>query len=303
MSSEVGPLGTGGAATPPVPASADAPVGASAVAAGVGEAIAVSPLGGGDRSTAGHAAVVWSIRLVAIALLLLVWEWLGRRNGLFVAPFTTTVSHLSSLWQSGRMGPALWRSNQSLLIGFPISAAVGLPLGFWLGRVRLADRAFGYYLDVMLVIPMIAVVPVIIVALGLTLTARVVVVILFALPIVALNARAAVRVVERQLTEMAEAFGASRRQVWQTVVVPSAFAPVFTGLRVGLAHAISGMIVIELTLIPAGLGGLMVEFRSEFAAGDLYAATLMILVEGLVLVGAAHLAERAVARRLGKSDV
>ena len=250
-----------------------------------------------------RAAAVWVIRLAAVAVFVLVWEWLGRRDGVFVAPFSTTVRHLVDLWRSGAIGPALWRSNQSLLIGFPISAGVGLPFGFLLGRIRVADRALSYFLDVALVIPMIAVVPVIIVALGLTLTARVVVVILFALPIVALNARAAVRIVEEHLAEMSYAFGATRRQVWQTVIVPSSFAPVFTGLRVGLAHAISGMIVIELTLIPAGLGGLIVQFRSEFAAGDLYAVTLMILVEGLVLVGAAHLLEKLLARRLGKTDV
>jgi ABC-type nitrate/sulfonate/bicarbonate transport system permease component len=251
----------------------------------------------------GHTAAVWAVRVAAALAIVVAWEVIGRRDSLFVAPFTTTVQHLVDLWRDGRMAHAMWRSNQALLIGFPAAAAAGLPLGFALGRVRLADRAFGYFLDMMLVVPMIAAVPVIIVALGLTLTARVVVVILFALPFVALYARAAVRVVEPQLVEMAAAFGASRRQTWQTVIVPSAFAPVCTGLRVGLAHGISGMIVIELTLIPAGLGGLIVNFRSSFATGDLYGVTLMILLEGLVLVGAARMLERWVARRLGKTDV
>jgi len=255
------------------------------------------------RRRSRRALAVWAIRLVAVAVVVGIWEWLGRRDGgVFVAPFSTTVRHLVDLWRNGSLGTAMWRSNEALLIGFPISAVVGLPLGFLLGRVRLADRGLSYFLDVALVIPMIAIVPVIIVALGLTLTARVVVVIAFALPIVALNARAAVRIVETHLIEMSGAFGASRLQVWRTVIVPSSFAPVFTGLRVGLAHAISGMIVIELTLIPAGLGGLIVQFRSEFAAGDLYAVTLMILIEGLVLVGAAHAIERLVADRLGKTD-
>ncbi|HET8528208.1 MAG TPA: ABC transporter permease subunit [Gaiellaceae bacterium] len=255
------------------------------------------------RAVLGHAAAVWAVRLAAVVAIAVAWELIGRRDSLFVAPFTTTVRHLVDLWRDGQMGHAMWRSNQALLIGFPAAVAAGLPIGFALGRVRLADRAFGYFLDMMLVVPMIAAVPVIIVALGLTLTARVVVVIVFALPFVALYARAAVRVVEHHLVEMAAAFGASRRQTWQTVIVPSAFAPVFTGLRVGLAHGISGMIVIELTLIPAGLGGLIVNFRSSFATGDLYGVTLMILLEGFVLVGAARMLERWVARRLGKTDV
>jgi ABC-type nitrate/sulfonate/bicarbonate transport system permease component len=255
------------------------------------------------RRRSRRAFAVWGIRLATVALIFAVWEILGRRDGgVFVAPFTTTVAHLVDLWRSGQIAPAMWRSNQALLIGFPISVVVGLPLGFVLGRVRVADRALSYWFDVALVIPMIAVVPVIIVALGLSLTARVLVVILFTLPIVALNARAAVRIVQAHLIEMSHSFGATRRQVWQSVIIPSSFAPVFTGLRVGLAHAISGMIVIELTLIPAGLGGLIVTFRSQFAAGDLYAVTLMIMIEGLVLVGIAHVLEQLVARRLGTSE-
>ena len=254
------------------------------------------------RRRSRRALAVWAIRLATVAVLFVVWEILGRRDRVFVAPLSTTVSHLVDLWRSGEIEPAIWRSNQALLIGFPISVLIGLPLGFLLGRVRVADRAISYWLDVALVIPMIAVVPVIIVALGLTLTARVLVVILFTLPIVALNARAAVRIVQTHLIEMSQSFGASRRQVWQSVIIPSSFAPVFTGLRVGLAHAISGMIVIELTLIPAGLGGLIVTFRSEFAAGDLYAVTLMILIEGLVLVGIAHALEQLVSRRLGMTE-
>ena len=257
---------------------------------------------GHARRRSRRALAVWAIRLATVAVLFVAWEIIGRRDGVFVAPFSTTFTHLIDLWRDGQLGPAMWRSNQALLIGFPVSVVAGLPLGFLLGRVRLADRALSYWFDVALVIPMIAVVPVIIVALGLSLTARVLVVILFTLPIVALNARAAVRIVEAHLVEMSEAFGASRRQVWQSVILPSAFAPVFTGLRVGLAHGISGMIVIELTLIPAGLGGLIVTFRSQFAASDLYATTLMILIEGLVLVGAAHALEQMVARRLGKAE-
>jgi ABC-type nitrate/sulfonate/bicarbonate transport system permease component len=253
----------------------------------------------GVRRRPRRTLAVWAIRLATVAVVFVVWEILGRRDGVFVAPLTTTLSHLVDLWRDGQMAPAMWRSNQALLIGFPVSVLVGLPLGFLLGRVRVADRALSYWFDVALVIPMIAVVPVIIVALGLSLTARVLVVVLFTLPIVALNARAAVRIVQTQLIEMSESFEASRRQVWQTVILPSSFAPVFTGLRVGLAHAISGMIVIELTLIPAGLGGLIVTFRSQFAASDLYAVTLMILIEGLVLVGLAHALEQLVARRLG----
>ena len=82
------------------------------------------------------------------------------------------------------------------------------------------------------------------------------------------------------------------------VILPAALGPLFDGLRLALARAISGMIVVELTLVPAGLGGLIVTYRSEFAAPSLYAVTLMVILEGIVLVGMAQWAERRPRRRV-----
>lgn len=227
------------------------------------------------------------------------WEVVGRTSGgYFVAPFSTTVGHVVELARDGELGRAEWQSNLALIIGFPIAAVAGVAVGLLFGRKRLVDRAFSYFMDIMLVVPMIAVVPVIIMAFGLGTTARVAVVILFALPVIALNSRAAVRVLDQPLVEMSVAFGASKRQLWQTVILPASVGVIFTGLRIGLARGIAGMIVIELTLIPVGLGGMLVTFQSEFASADLYAVTLIIMLEGLILVGLAHYAEGLLLRRL-----
>jgi len=244
-------------------------------------------------------AAVLAVRAAILAGLALAWEWLGRAGGgFFLPPLTLTLGHLAAMALNGTLGTALLTSNAALGIGLPVSILVGVPAGLLLGRRRLLDRAFSYWLDVALVIPMIAVVPAIIVALGLTLTARVAVVMLFALPVIALNARAAVRLIDVDLTEMARSFCARPLQVWTKIILPAALGPLFGGLRLGLARGISGMIVVELTLIPAGIGGLISGYRSRFAAADLYAATLTIVLEGVVLIAVVQLLEGRLARRL-----
>jgi ABC-type nitrate/sulfonate/bicarbonate transport system permease component len=92
-----------------------------------------------------------------------------------------------------------------------------------------------------------------------------------------------VKDIDRERVEMARAFGATARHVWPKVILPAALPAVFSGLRVGLSRAISGMIVVELTLVPTGIGGLFVQYRSQFDAANLYAVTLIVLVEGIVL--------------------
>lgn len=246
-----------------------------------------------------RAAAVVAIRLGLLAVLLAGWEAAGREGGgYFLPPFTLTLAHLWVLLVDGSIVSALATSNLALLIGFPLAAAAGIPIGLVFGRRRLLDRSLSYWLDLMLVIPMIAVVPAIIVALGLNLSARVAVVVLFALPVLGMNARAAVRIIDERLAEMARSFGAGPVAVWTAVILPAAMPTLFVGLRQGLGRAISGMVVVELTLVPAGIGGLIVTYRSRFAAADLYAVTLTILLEGLLLMSLAQLVEGRLTRRL-----
>lgn len=242
---------------------------------------------------------IWAIRLGIIAGLLTLWEVAGAVEGeLFLPRASTTLQTWAQQLGTEELWTAVLTSNQAIAIGFPVSVAAGIPLGLALGRVRKLDVLFGYYLDVMLVVPMIALVPIIIAALGLTLSARVAVVILFTLPVVAMDSRASVRVIDQQRIEMARAFTATRPQIWTNVILPAAAGPIFAGLRLGISRAISGMIVIELTLVPAGLGGLISSYGSQFQAADLYAVTLTIVAQGVLLVALARAVERHIQRRL-----
>lgn len=253
-----------------------------------------------DTRTPGRTRLlIWAVRLALLALLLGLWQWYGSSSGgVFVPTLTETLSRYPDLVSSGGLLHAFWSSNESLVIGYPISAIVGLAFGAWIGRVRVADRAFAYWLDIAMVVPIVAIVPVVIVALGLNLTARVAVVILFATPVIGVNARAAVRVIDNNLVEMAGAFSASRRQIWMAVIIPDALAQLSAGLRIGLGRAISGMIIVELTLVPAGLGGQILDYKATFSTDDLYAVTLVVIAEGILLTSVGQLLERRIVDRI-----
>lgn len=244
-------------------------------------------------------ARVWLIRVGLVVVLALAWELISNREGgLFIPDLGAIGSAFVEQLSSPKMWDAFVSSNQALFAGFLIALVTGVPLGLALGRSRKLDGFMGFYLDLGLVVPMIAVVPVVIVALGLTLQARIFTVILFVLPVVAIDARAAVRTIDRGRLEMAQSFNASRWQQWRLVILPAALGPIMTGVRLGLSRAVAGMIVIELTLVPAGLGGLLNDYRSRFAAATVYAVTVVIVLEGILLVWAARRAEQRVSRRL-----
>ncbi len=231
--------------------------------------------------------LTWTVRLSALALFVGAWEIFARlqgdQGGLLLPTFSRTIVAFVDLIRGPLLG-ALWVSNQAMLGGFMLSVAVGIPLGLLLGRGRSLERFVDVYLSIFLVVPIAALIPLFIMALGLGTFTRIVIVFVFALPLVVVNTRAGIRKVDPTLIEMARAFGASELQLWRRVLLPGAVPGMFTGLRLGLAHALTGMVVVELLLVAVGIGALILLFQGQFKADYLFAATLAVLLEAIILM-------------------
>jgi NitT/TauT family transport system permease protein len=142
---------------------------------------------------------------------------------------------------------------------------------------------------------MAALIPLLIMSLGLGLASRVVLVVVFSIPVVIVNARAGIRSVDANLIEMATSYGAGERQIWREILLPGALPAIMTGVRLGLGRAVTGMVIIELLMVAVGIGGLILNFRGTFQADMLYAVVVLIVVEALILVSIVRLVERWVA--------
>jgi ABC-type nitrate/sulfonate/bicarbonate transport system permease component len=235
----------------------------------------------------------WPPRLASLAILIAAWELLARWiNGLLFPSFTQTVAAALMVVPSPQFWTALWVSHAALIVGFGAAAVCGIAAGLAMGRWPAADAFIDPYLAILLVTPMSALIPVVILALGLKLLARATVVALFAIAVIAVNTRTGVRTLQAGWLEMARSFGASERQLWWTVVLPGALPAIMTGLRLGLGRAFTGMIAVELLLVAVGVGRLILEFQGLFEAGAVYAVILFLVVEAVVLLRLLRYAER-----------
>jgi NitT/TauT family transport system permease protein len=213
---------------------------------------------------------------------------------------------MAALWRLVRtreLWTALWLSNQALLVGFPASAAAGVLTGLSLARWGGVDRWLDVYVDLLLVVPKSAIMPIIIMVLGLGFLPRSLVVFAFAFPIIVVTVRAGVREVDRRLALMAKAFCATETQVWWRVLLPGALPSVMTALRLGLARAVAGMVTVELLLVAVGVGQLILEFRADFDAPSLYATILLVIGEAVVLLRLAEMVERRFGSWTGSGTV
>jgi NitT/TauT family transport system permease protein len=234
--------------------------------------------------------------LVALAVIATVWE-LGATAAasLLIPTFTETVTALVALIVDPRLWQALAISNQALVVGFAVAVAVGLPLGLALGRYRGLAAVLNPYLTILLTVPMAGLIPLLIMSVGIRFEARVLVVFLFTVVVLVVNARAGVREVDPDLIEMANSFGSSERQLWGLVLLPASVPAVMIGLRLGLSHAVTGMVIVELLLVAAGIGHLILQFQAFLQPGSLYATVVVVVLEALALISIANWLARRVA--------
>jgi len=240
----------------------------------------------------------WGLRCAVFAAIVGLWEFFLTHSGNFLLPrFSEIVSATYRLvFFEPRFWQALFVSNQALLIGYALSLAVGIPLGLIAGRLRWMDRILNPYVGVLLALPVAPLIPIVIIALGLGLAARIFIVVLFAVVFITVNTRAGVRGVEASLIEMAYSFGASEAQIWRRIVIPGAMPAIFAGMRIGLGRAITGMVMVELLLVATGLGRLLLEFSGRMQSDLVFATVLVVIIEALSLLAAMQMIERRVAR-------
>jgi ABC-type nitrate/sulfonate/bicarbonate transport system permease component len=248
------------------------------------------------RSTARRDPAVWRWRVAVAATLVAGWEILGRSAGTLLLPSASaTAVALARLLVSTALWRALASSHAALLVGFAAAAVLGAPLGLVLGRRPAAARALAVQLDALMVTPMSAVIPLVILAAGLSLWTRAFVVFAFAAPVIVVTVEAGARDVDPRLIEMARAFGASPRQIARRVILPAARPALLTALRLGLGRAFSGMVVSELVLMAAGIGGLILRFQADFDAASVYAVVVIVVGEAVVIMKTASRLERRLA--------
>ena len=179
-------------------------------------------------------------------------------------------------------------------IGNVIAIVVGVPLGVLMGRSVLADRIFLPWVNMFLSAPLTALVPVIMVLFGLGQTTIILTVVLFAIWIIVLDARAGVRSISPSLVEMAKSFGASRWQAFTRIYVWAALPEILAGIRLGVIRAVKGVIIGQLLVSIVGFGALFKLYSSRFLMEHFWAALLVLFAFAFLLAEGLAWLERRV---------
>jgi NitT/TauT family transport system permease protein len=203
----------------------------------------------------------------------------GEPSGI-VDQLHTWVTHGTAL---GSLGDQIKVTLEEAIIGFFIGTALGIFCGIALGRIRFLAEVFSPYIKVLNSIPRIVLGSVFILAFGLGIESKILLVIVLVFFGVFFNAFQGVREVDRNLIANATILGGSRWQVTRHVVLPSAFTWIVASLHVSFGFALIGAIVGEFLGSSQGLGQLIKQAQGTFNANGVWAA---MVIMGMVALAA-----------------
>ena len=232
----------------------------------------------------------------SIALLLGVWQALGRSFGVLFVPFTTTMSQLWEMLQSGPLVPALGVSAKLYGVTLVIDIVVGVTAGLVLARMKLIAAALEPYVYVLYATPTISLVPFISVMFGFEFWSRVLVAVVISIFPILLGTLEGARSIPRQHLDVAAIFGSNERQIWRDVILPYVAPYAMTGIKQSIALAMVGTLVAEFFLNPDGVAAVLLQGTTIIDTAWVLAVTIFVAAMAVALVGIGELIERYLVR-------
>ena len=164
-----------------------------------------------------------------------------------------------------------------VIIGFLMGAIVGIPLGYAMGLNNWFRGWFDPIVEFMRPVPPLALIPLIIIWMGIGEDAKIILLFLAALWIMAIAARAGVSGVTISKVHAAYCLGAKKWQIMRFVIIPNSLPEIFTGARVAMGVCWGTVVAAELVAAEKGVG-MMIMTASKFQQTD-------IVILGIVLIG------------------
>jgi NitT/TauT family transport system permease protein len=230
--------------------------------------------------------VIKGIRIPAMASLVIwavLWEIVGRSGlTILIPPLSGALEKLFELAGNESFWEAMAITARTFVWGSAIAIVVGVPLGILMGRSVLLDRMLLPWVNTFISAPLSAIVPVIMALFGFGETTIILTVVLFAIWIIILDARAGASAISQSLIEMARVYGATRWQAFRKIYIWSALPEILTGIRLGLLRAVKGVVIGQLLVSVVGFGRLFEIYSSNFLMEHMWA--LLIVLFGIAFL-------------------
>jgi ABC-type nitrate/sulfonate/bicarbonate transport system permease component len=224
--------------------------------------------------------------IAGVVTFLVVWELVGNVlqliNPMFMSAPSLIFTAAVGMFSSGEIYNDLYVSGIELFWGFLLSALVAVPFGIMVGWYKRMSYIFDPLISAMNATPRVALLPLVIIWLGIGILSKVGIIFLGAVFPILINTRDGVKTTPYNLLTAARSFGASEWMLFKTVVLPSTIPFILTGLRLGLGRAIVGVMVGELYAATAGIGFMITVAGATFQTDKVFVGVLIFALTGML---------------------
>lgn len=239
------------------------------------------------RTTVGFTPVIrrrarWpgrGVGLISVAVALTAWEIVGRATPNSEYLFSYPSSIIVAGWHlvtSGVLPAAFLDSAREMLIGLALATVLGLSVGFAMGRFVVAGLTLQPLVALAIASPTIGLLPLFEIWFGFGAFARIMFITAVSVWGILLNTFTGVREVSSRYEDLAHASALGGKATALKIVLPAAAPYIFVGMRLGIAHAMVGMVLAGQTFGLTGLGGLTNTYSTESQISDVVAVIFAI---------------------------
>lgn len=224
--------------------------------------------------------LIWSLRIALIVAILAVWQFASGRwvRAAYVSTPSQIAECLQNWFTTGEIWAHILVTLEEAVAGFAAGATLGFIVGLALGRNDFLSEALNPFISALNALPKVALAPLFILWFGIGLTMKIVLTVTIVFFLVFYNTYAGARDVDEDLVNIIKTMGATRRQVFQKIIVPSALIWVFTGLRISVPYALIGAVVGEIFASNQGIGYIIQSSAAQFDTAGVFAGLLLLIL-------------------------
>lgn len=202
------------------------------------------------------------LSIVGLVVFFGLWEaavrlgWISDRS--LDAPSAVIRTFIDKLTNKSPDGATLpdhfLQSLKLALTSFFVATIVGVPLGWLMGYYKVLDFLINPLFEIIRPIPPIAWIPIVILTMGIGMTAKVFIIFVAAFVPNVINSYLGIKLTDKTLINVSKTFGASDWKIFTTVCIPSSMNMVFTGIRLSLNASWTTLVAAEMLASTKGLG-------------------------------------------------
>ncbi|MEK4293106.1 ABC transporter permease [Paenibacillus sp. FSL H8-0261] len=237
----------------------------------------------------------WGTGAIIPVITIVLWQLAGS-TGLISAQFLPTPLSIAraftGLLVTGELTHHLGVSMGRAGVGFLIGGVLGLLFGVLTGLFRSVEYVLDPSVQVLRLVPHLAIAPLIILWFGFGEMSKVVIILTGSFFPLYINTFMGIRNVDNKLFEVSRVLGFSPYQKLRRLILPAALPGILLGLRLSLAVAWIGLVVAELIGSQSGIGFLINEAKQNSNTEVVFVGIIIFAIVGKLIDSLFRIIER-----------